>query len=60
MTEVFYEDEAWRASMLAKIPLRRFGDLGDLAGVIVFLASDASAYITGQCIPVDGGYLASI
>lgn len=60
MTDVFYRDDAWQASMLDKIPLGRFGALGDLAGAIIFLASDASAYITGQCIPVDGGYLASI
>lgn len=60
MTEVFYQDDAWRDAMLAKIPQRRFGHLGDLQGVAVFLASDASAYVTGQCIAVDGGYLASI
>ncbi|TPJ15209.1 glucose 1-dehydrogenase [Mesorhizobium sp. B2-7-3] len=60
MTEVFYADEAWRQSMLAKIPQHRFGDLRDLHGVAVFLASDASAYITGQSIPVDGGFLVSI
>lgn len=60
MTDVFYRDDSWQASMLGKIPLGRFGALGDLAGAVVFLASDASAYITGQCIPVDGGYLASI
>jgi NAD(P)-dependent dehydrogenase (short-subunit alcohol dehydrogenase family) len=60
MTDVFYRDDAWQASMLGKIPLGRFGALGDLAGAVIFLASDASAYITGQCIPVDGGYLASI
>ncbi|MBZ9977321.1 SDR family NAD(P)-dependent oxidoreductase [Mesorhizobium sp. BR-1-1-10] len=60
MTEVFYANEAWRQSMLAKIPQHRFGDLRDLHGVVVFLASDASAYITGQSIPVDGGFLASI
>ena len=60
MTETFYRDEAWQAAMLGKIPLGRFGALGDLAGTVIFLASDASAYVTGQCIPVDGGYLASI
>ncbi|MBS1181549.1 MAG: gno 1 [Proteobacteria bacterium] len=60
MTDVFYRDDAWQASMLGKIPLGRFGALGDLAGAVIFLASDASAYVTGQCIPVDGGYLASI
>ena len=60
MTETFYRDEAWQAAMLGKIPLGRFGALGDLAGAVIFLASDASAYVTGQCIPVDGGYLASI
>ncbi|PBB27755.1 2-deoxy-D-gluconate 3-dehydrogenase [Mesorhizobium sp. WSM4312] len=60
MTDVFYSNEAWQQSMLAKIPQQRFGDLGDLHGVAVFLASDAAAYITGQSIPVDGGFLASI
>jgi len=60
MTDVFYSNEAWQQSMLAKIPQHRFGDLGDLHGVAVFLASDAAAYITGQSIPVDGGFLASI
>ncbi|TPM40703.1 glucose 1-dehydrogenase [Mesorhizobium sp. B2-3-4] len=60
MTDAFYASEAWQESMLAKIPQRRFGDLRDLHGVAVFLASDAAAYITGQSIPVDGGFLASI
>lgn len=60
MTEVFYRNEDWAASMLAKIPQRRFGKPEDLVGVAIFLASDASAYVNGQCIGVDGGYLASI
>lgn len=60
MTDVFYQDEAWQQAMLAKIPQRRFGAMEDVAGAVVFLASDASAYITGTCIPIDGGYLASI
>jgi len=60
MTEGFYADATWRAAMIAKIPQARFGELGDLKGVAVFLASGASAYVTGQCIAVDGGFLASI
>jgi NAD(P)-dependent dehydrogenase (short-subunit alcohol dehydrogenase family) len=60
MTDVFYQDTDWQTAMLAKIPQRRFGTMQDLAGAVVFLASEASAYVTGHCIPVDGGYLASI
>ena len=60
MTEVFYADTAWQESMRSKIPMQRFGDLSDLDGIAVFLASRASAYITGQCFPVDGGFLASV
>lgn len=60
MTDVFYQDGAWREAMLEKIPQRRFGEMEDVAGAVVFLASDASRYVTGHCIPIDGGYLASI
>jgi len=60
MTETFYNDPAWQGAMLPKIPLARFGTLSDLDGAVVFLASDASAYITGQCLAIDGGFLASI
>lgn len=60
MTEVFYENDEWQSRMLEKIPQRRFGKESDIGGVAVFLCSDAAAYITGHCIPVDGGYLASI
>jgi NAD(P)-dependent dehydrogenase (short-subunit alcohol dehydrogenase family) len=60
MTEIFYQNEGWQGAMRAKIPMGRFGDLKDLDGIAVFLASDASAYVTGQCFPVDGGFLASI
>jgi gluconate 5-dehydrogenase len=41
--------------LLDGIPLRRFGGENDLKGIAVLLASDASAYITGQVIAVDGG-----
>ncbi len=60
MTEGFYADPAWQASMLAKIPAGRFGRLDDLTGAAVFLLSDAAAYITGQNLFVDGGWTASI
>jgi NAD(P)-dependent dehydrogenase (short-subunit alcohol dehydrogenase family) len=43
---------------VAKIPLGRIGTPADLDGAVVFLASDASAYVTGACLAVDGGYLA--
>ena len=60
LTEIFYQDAAWRDAMLAKIPMGRFGELDDLVGTSVYLASAASAYVTGQLVYIDGGYLASI
>jgi len=47
-------DEA-KNSLLAQIPLSRFGEPGDIAKVAVFLASEDSAYMTGQTLCVDGG-----
>ncbi|HTW57694.1 MAG TPA: SDR family oxidoreductase [Terriglobales bacterium] len=47
-----------RDSLLAKIPLGRFGADHDLKGAAVFLASDASAYVTGHVLVVDGGQTA--
>jgi NAD(P)-dependent dehydrogenase (short-subunit alcohol dehydrogenase family) len=60
LTERFYQDPAWQTLMLEKIPMRRFGQLEDLGGAAVFLCSPAAAYITGQILYVDGGYLASV
>jgi NAD(P)-dependent dehydrogenase (short-subunit alcohol dehydrogenase family) len=45
-------------TILARIPLTRYGNLEELGGVIVFMASAASDYITGQIIAVDGGLTA--
>jgi gluconate 5-dehydrogenase len=53
-------DTDFVARMTARIPLRRWGTPADLAGIAVFLASDASAYITGQELYVDGGLGASL
>ncbi len=52
---VLYEDKEWLAYLCDKIPLKRPGQPNDLDGTVVFLASDASQYITGQTILVDGG-----
>ncbi|MBM3349819.1 MAG: glucose 1-dehydrogenase [Betaproteobacteria bacterium] len=60
LTDTFYKDPHWQKAMLNKIPIGKFGVGRDLVGSVVFLSSDASAYVTGQCIGIDGGYLASI
>lgn len=54
----FLASDAGRA-MLKRIPQRRIGDLSDLDGPLLLLCSDASAYMTGAVIPVDGGHLVS-
>lgn len=45
--------------LLLRTPMGRFGEIDDLVGAGVFLASNAAAFITGQCLVVDGGFLAS-
>jgi NAD(P)-dependent dehydrogenase (short-subunit alcohol dehydrogenase family) len=59
LTEPFYRDPAWERAVLNKIPQGRFGRLEDLGGAAVFLCSPAAAYITGQVLYIDGGYLAA-
>jgi len=57
-TEALRRDPERFSAINARIPLGRWGEPEDLAGIAVFLASDASDYITGQTIFVDGGWLA--
>ena len=52
---VMYENKEWVEYLCDRIPLKRPGQPQDLDGAIVFLASDASQYITGQTLLVDGG-----
>jgi NAD(P)-dependent dehydrogenase (short-subunit alcohol dehydrogenase family) len=59
MTKVLFEDPQKVEWMESRIPLRRTGNVEDLQGTAVFLASDASNYLTGQTIYVDGGWLIS-
>jgi len=55
MTEALQNNSERSARVMARVPLGRWGEADDVAGAVAFLASDASAYITGHTIPVDGG-----
>lgn len=59
LTEVVFADPERSARNLSRIPMGRFGVPDDIAQVAVFLASEQSAYITGQMLPVDGGWLSA-
>ena len=53
---VLYEDEAWVESILDRTPVKRTGEPHDMDSTVVWLASEASGFITGQTILVDGGF----
>jgi len=53
--KVMYEDTEWVEYLKERIPLKRPGQPDDLDGAVVFLASEASCYVTGQTLLVDGG-----
>jgi gluconate 5-dehydrogenase len=53
--DVLYRDPGWVAYLVERIPLKRPGEPLDLKGPIVFLASEASRYMTGQTVLIDGG-----
>lgn len=58
MTTAVRENETRNAEIISRIPAGRWGRPEDFAGPAVFLASEASAYVTGSTLPVDGGFLA--
>lgn len=57
MSDNHYRDQEQVAARLAMLPLRQFGEPGDIADAVAFLASDAARFITGQDLVVDGGLL---
>ncbi len=58
LTRGLVEDDDRSAAILARTPMQRWGEPGDVAGAAVFLCSAAARFITGAILPVDGGYAA--
>lgn len=58
MTKPFFEDAAFTESVLKQIPLGHIGQIEDVAGAVVYLASSAARMVTGSCLKVDGGWTA--
>jgi 2-deoxy-D-gluconate 3-dehydrogenase len=57
MNEALIKDEARAKSILERIPAGRWGAPEDFKGAVVFLASGASAYVSGEVLTVDGGWM---
>jgi gluconate 5-dehydrogenase len=60
LTQALVDDEAFSAWLIGRTPSRRWGDVEDLAGAAVFLASDASKFVNGHILYVDGGVTATL
>jgi len=59
MTQGLVADDMRFASIVARTPLKRWGEPADIGGAVVFLCSEAARFITGAILPIDGGYAAS-
>jgi len=59
LTEKVVVGTAREKEILMRTPMQRFGELEELVGAAIFLASDAASFVTGTLVSVDGGYLAS-
>ena len=59
LTRALQDDHERSAAIVARTPLGRWGEPGDVAGTVVFLCSPAAEFVTGAIMPVDGGYLAA-
>ena len=57
LTQALQEDPQRSEAILSRTPLGRWGEPADVAGPVLFLASDAARFVTGVVLPVDGGYL---
>ena len=57
LTQALQEDSQRSEAILSRTPLGRWGEPTDVAGPVLFLASDAACFVTGVVLPVDGGYL---
>ena len=58
LTRGLVEDEGRSAGILARTPMGRWGEPGDVGGAVVFLCSEAARFVTGTILPIDGGYAA--
>lgn len=56
MTRAMHDDEA-RQAWHERVPMRRYGTVEEIASAVWFLLSSEAGYITGHCLPVDGGYI---
>ena len=58
LTRPMFEDEAFRADVLRRMPMGRIGTPSDVVGAVVYLASDQASLVTGHVLDVDGGWTA--